>query len=82
MILRPSMRSYVDGLHLPPSFMPELVAILKMAAALEGRVCICHDAWKDARKTSVFLVGFLLWPGCDIIISDSCLLGFEGGQDS
>ena len=44
MILRPPMRSYVDGLHLPPSFMPELVAILKTAGALEGRVCTCDAA--------------------------------------
>lgn len=32
--------------------------------------------------TSVcFSLGRLFWPGCDCIISDSCLRGFEDGKD-
>lgn len=43
MNLHPSMRSYVDGLHLPPSHMLELVTILNTAGVLEGPVCTRLD---------------------------------------
>ena len=80
-------RYYVDGLHVSPSVVPRVFAALHEAGVLEGAAL-----WRESSQ-KLFLTQYNIMPlgqkiavscclasGSDLLLTDSCLVGFDARQ--